>query len=106
IKQATEPDEKYVSAVEGIGIDGAIKGNRNPRLGIETVQLVQQRRIQAIRWMRGTVGEGHVDAEMRVLMVVQHRERVAGERRLRGGTHIEERMNIASQRQGWHQEHC
>src|SRR5262249_35668912 len=98
-------DQKYGMTVHCTRVDGAVKRNRDPRLQVEAVKLVEQRDIQAIGGIGGTVRERQVDAQSRVLVAVQHGETIAGRGRLRGRIQVKQGMR-GGNGQGWQENNC
>src|SRR5512135_2530298 len=80
--------QKDGPAVDRARINGAIKRNGKPGLGVETVKLVQQRDISAIGRIGSTVRQWHGHAQACVLSGIKDRKPVAGEWRLRGGLQV------------------
>ncbi|MEJ7702853.1 MAG: hypothetical protein WKF47_03970 [Geodermatophilaceae bacterium] len=65
------------------GIDGTVEAQRQPRIEVEPVELVQQRGGVAIRRVRGAVGYRQGNPPAGELRRVGHREAVAREQRHR-----------------------
>ena len=88
IGEVSDPDKKNSPAGDRAWINGAVKRNRNSRLRVEAIELIQKRDIKTIGWMRGAIRQRQVDAQMGVLPGIPHGEAVAGKGRLRVGSQV------------------
>src|SRR6478672_5245278 len=57
--------EKHGFAGHSTRVDGPIKGNRDPRLEVETVQRIDDRDVFTVVWVRAAVGQWEVDTAPR-----------------------------------------
>ena len=63
------------------GIDVAVEGNRDPRIQVEPIELVQDGDILALRHLDGTVlRHREIHPPRGVLLVIRDREPIRGER--------------------------
>src|SRR5579859_2379949 len=96
IKQVSNTDQKNGIAVNRIYVNGTVKGYGNPRLKVETIELVQQQSVDAIGRPGRAIGQRQIDAQQSVLGRIKNSEAVAGKRRLRGRLQVEQWMYATS----------
>src|SRR5260370_24241748 len=87
-------DKEHRVAVDRAHVNRSIKGYGEARLQIESIELVQQLRINAVRGPGRTVGQRQLDTQVSILSRVAHRKTIAGKRRLRELFQVEQGMNV------------
>ena len=91
---APKAKQKHCVDGHGGGIDGPVKGNGKPRLGIESIKGIEDTYIRTLRCLRGAVRCRKIDANAGQLPLVCHGEPVAGKRALVLNVDIKQGMNV------------
>src|SRR5262249_54727421 len=91
VLRVAQADDEHVLAVDRVHVDGAVEGDRQARLQVETVQRVDDADVVVVRRPRYTVRQREIDPPAGELARIGDREPVTRERTAAWGRKIERR---------------